>query len=164
MSVVEAKRTELPLPVDEKTVMRGDIVQMASDVPSKGRSVSGRSWKVRPQKRASTLIKTKTNNQVKSFQERLKEKRERKESLELQAELREERRQTKVVKKERRLENEKKRAENEYKQAQKSAKQLNLGKLSSTLKAMSKKQLRQVKKTRINTKTGVVEFVPAYSK
>lgn len=137
---------------------------MSHEVPKKGRSVSGRSWKVRPQKRASTLIKTKTNNQVKSFQERLSEKRERKEALELQAELRDERRQSKIVKKERRLENEKRRAENEFKQAQKSAKQLNLGKLSSTLKAMSKKQLRQVKKTRINTKTGVVEYVPVYAK
>ena len=164
MSVSIAKRTVLPVPVEEKTVMRGDIVQMSKEVPKKGRSVSGRSWKVRPQKRASTLIKTKTNNQVKSFQERLNEKRERKESLELQSELREERRQSKVVKKERRLENEKRRAENEFKQAQKSAKQLNLGKLSSTLKALSKKQLRQVKKTRINTKTGVVEYVPAYAK
>ena len=164
MSVSSGKRTELPVPVEEKTVMRGDIVQMSKEVPKKGRSVSGRCWKVRPQKRASTLIKTKVNNQVKSFEERLNEKRERKESLELQSELREERRQSKVVKKERRLENEKRRAENEFKQAQKSAKQLNLGKLSSTLKALSKKQLRQVKKTRINTKTGVVEYVPAYAK
>jgi hypothetical protein len=164
MCVSAEKRIELPLPVDEKTVMRGDIVQMSHEVPKKGRSVSGRSWKVRPQKRASTLIKTKTNNQVKSFQERLNEKRERKEALGLQAELRDERRQSKIVKKERRLENEKRRAENEFKQAQKSAKQLNLGKLSSTLKALSKKQLRQVKKTRINTKTGVVEYVPAYTK
>ena len=164
MSVPSGKRTELPVPVEEKTVMRGDIVQMSKEVPKKGRSVSGRCWKVRPQKRASTLIKTKVNNQVKSFEERLNEKRERKESLELQSELREERRQSKVVKKERRLENEKRRAENEFKQAQKSAKQLNLGKLSSTLKALSKKQLRQVKKTRINTKTGVVEYVPAYAK
>lgn len=164
MSVAKTQIEGLPVPVDEKTVMRGDIVKMSKEVPKKGRSVSGRSWKVRQQKRASTLIKTKTNNLVKSFEERQKEKLARKEALELQAELREERRQSKNLKKERRLENEKRRAENEFKQSQKSAKQLNLGKLSSTLKAMSKKQLRQVKKTRLNTKTGVVEYVPAYSK
>jgi len=159
-----SKESILPVPVEEKTILHGDIVQISMDVPKKGRNVSGRSWKVRPQKRASTLIKTKVNNQVKSFTQRLDEKKERKESLVLQSELREERRQTKVLKKERRLENEKRRAENEYKQASKSAKQLNLGKLSSTLKAMSKKQLRHVKKTRMNTKTGVVEYVPAYTK
>jgi uncharacterized protein with gpF-like domain len=84
--------------------------------------------------------------------------------LELQTELREERRQAKIQKKERRLENERRRAENEYKQAQKSSKVLNTGKLRSTLKAMSKKQLRQIKKTRMNTKTGVIEYVPAYAK
>jgi len=153
-----------PFVVDRKTIMEGDIVKMSLEVPTKGRNVSGRSWKVRPQKRASTLIKTKTNNQTKSFQERLREKNTRKEILEVQAELREERRQGKVLKKERRLENVKRRAENELKQAQKSAKQLNLGKLPSKLKAMSKKQLRQIKKTRLNPKTGVVEYVPAYSK
>ena len=31
-------------------------------------------------------------------------------------------------------------------------------------KAMSKKQLRQIKKTRLNTKTGAVEYVGAYAK
>lgn len=154
----------VPVPVDPKTIMTGDIIKMSLEVPTKGRNASGRCWKVRPQKRASTLIKTKTNNLTKTFEERLKEKNARKESLELQSELREERRQSKVVKKERRLENERRRAENEFKQAQKSAKQLNLGKLPSTLKAMSKKQLRQIKKTRLNPKTGVVEYVPAYSK
>eukprot|EP00934_Nitzschia_sp_Nitz4_P005734 Nitzschia sp. Nitz4//scaffold111_size72815//4234//4740//NITZ4_005775-RA/size72815-processed-gene-0.45-mRNA-1//1//CDS//3329533135//5724//frame0 len=156
--------SELPVPVDPKTVMRGDIIKMSLEVPSKGRNVSGRSWKIRPQKRASTLIKTKTNNMTKTFEQRKQEKIARKEALELQSELREERRQEKVQKKERRLENERRRAENEYKQAQKTAKNLNIGKLPSTLKAMSKKQLRQIKKTRLNPKTGVVEYVPAYSK
>mmetsp|Transcript_21493 Transcript_21493/g.61419 ORF Transcript_21493/g.61419 Transcript_21493/m.61419 type:complete len:166 (-) Transcript_21493:139-636(-) len=163
-SVDKPVSENVPVPIDPKTILTGDIVKMSLEVPSKGRNVSGRSWKVRPQKRASTLIKTKTNNLTKTFEERLKEKEIRKESLELQSELREERRQSKILKKERRLENERRRAENEFQQAQKSAKQLNLGKLSSTLKAMSKKQLRQIKKTRLNPKTGVVEYVPAYSK
>merc|ERR1712195_438666 len=88
----------------------------------------------------------------------------RKESTELQNELREERKISKNLKKERRLENETRRAENEFKNAQKSAKTLNTGKLKSTLQAMSKKQLRKIKKTRMNTKTGVVEYVSAYAK
>lgn len=164
MTATTSKETTLPVPVDGKTVLKGDIVKMSLEVNKKGRNVSGRSWKVRPQKRASTLVKTAANNRVKTFQERLQEKLARKEALELQAELREERRQGKNLKKERRLENERRKAENEFKQAQKSAKQLNMGKLPSTLKAMSKKQLRQIKKTRLNPKTGVVEYVPAYSK
>ena len=145
-------------------LMKGDIVKMSLQVPTKGRNKSGRSWKVRPQKRASSLIKTKANNQTKTWERRQQEKQARKEALELQAELREERRQAKVQKKERQLENERRRAENEFKNAQKFAKELNVGRLSHTLKAMSKKQLRQIKKTRLNTKTGVVEYVPAYSK
>eukprot|EP00531_Pseudo-nitzschia_arenysensis_P016188 CAMPEP_0116145204 /NCGR_PEP_ID=MMETSP0329-20121206/16453_1 /TAXON_ID=697910 /ORGANISM="Pseudo-nitzschia arenysensis, Strain B593" /LENGTH=176 /DNA_ID=CAMNT_0003640763 /DNA_START=43 /DNA_END=573 /DNA_ORIENTATION=- len=150
--------------VEEKHLMKGDIVKMLSEPKTKGRNVSGRSWKVRPQKRASTLVKTKVNNQIKTWEQRQQEKLARKEALELQAELREERRLSKVQKKERRLENERRRAENEFNNAQKSAKVLNTGKLKSTLKAMSKKQLRQIKKTRMNSKTGVLEYVSAYAK
>lgn len=150
--------------VEDKQLMKGDIVKMLDQPKTKGRNVSGRSWKVRPQKRASSLIKTKVNNGTKTWEERQQEKLARKEALELQQELREERRQAKILKKERRLENEKRRAENEFKNAQKSAKELNTGKLKSTLKAMSKKQLRQIKKTRMNSKTGVLEYVSAYAK
>lgn len=150
--------------VEDKQIMEGDIIKMLEEPSTKGRNVSGRSWKVRPQKRASTLVKTKVNNGTKTWDQRQQEKLARKESLELQSELREERKQSKILKKERRLENEKRRAENEFKQAQMSAKELNTGKLKSTLKTLSKKQLRQIKKTRMNTKTGVVEYVSAYAK
>mmetsp|Transcript_56868 Transcript_56868/g.115782 ORF Transcript_56868/g.115782 Transcript_56868/m.115782 type:complete len:179 (-) Transcript_56868:275-811(-) len=158
--------TEAPLvhEVEDKQLMKGDIIKMLEEPSTKGRNVSGRSWKVRPQKRASTLVKTKVNNQRKTWDQRQQEKLARKEALELQSELREERRQSKILKKERRLENEKRRAENEFKNAQRSAKDLNTGKLKSTLKAMSKKQLRQIKKTRMNSKTGVLEYVSAYAK
>lgn len=164
-SVVDAV-TKQPLvhDVEEKQFLRGDILEWSKAPPTKGRNVSGRTWKVRPQKRASSLVKTKFNNATKTWDQRQQERSARKEALELQTELREERRQAKIQKKERRLENERRRAENEYKQAQKSSKVLNTGKLRSTLKAMSKKQLRQIKKTRMNTKTGVIEYVPAYAK
>uniref|UniRef100_A0A7S4ER53 Coiled-coil domain-containing protein 86 n=1 Tax=Pseudo-nitzschia australis TaxID=44445 RepID=A0A7S4ER53_9STRA len=157
-------RTPLAHAVEDKQIMKGDIIQMLEEPSTKGRNVSGRSWKVRPQKRASSLIKTKVNNGSKTWEQRRQEKLARKESLELQTELREERKQSKILKKERRLENEKRRAENEFKNAQKSSKQLNTGKLKSTLNAMSKKQLRQIKKTRMNSKTGVLEYVSAYAK
>jgi rRNA-processing protein CGR1 len=131
---------------------------------AKGQNVSGRSWKTKPQKRASSLIKTKVNNLRTTWGQKQAERQLRQEALALQKELKEQKRQEAIEKKERRLENEKRRAENEYKVIQKSAQTLNLGKVGSTLKAMSKKQLRQVKKTRMNQKTGVVEFVPAYAK
>jgi|UniRef100_A0A8J9S4F3 hypothetical protein len=162
------------MPQDPKHTMPGDVTKLGLPPSAetsetngntiKGRNVSGRVWKVRPQKRASTLVKTKTNNLVKSWESRQTEKLARKEALELQKHLQDERRDAAVAKKERRLENEKRRAENEYRNMQKSLQTLNHAKLGSTLKAMSKKQLRQVKKTRLNTKTGVVELVPAYAK
>jgi hypothetical protein len=162
---VDAK-TKAPLahPLEEKHLLEGDIIEMSRQPSTKGRNVSGRSWKVRPQKRASTLVKTKVNNRTKTWEEKQQERLARQEALELQNELREERRQAKILKKERRSENEKRRAENEFKQAQRSSQELNAGRLKSTLKAMSKKQLRQIKKTRMNPKTGTLEFVPAYSK
>lgn len=143
-----------------------DVVKLCTTERNKlkGRNVSGRSWKVRPQKRASTLIKTKKNNLTSTWEERQQQRLARKEAAELQSVLREERRQAKITKKERRLENEKRRQENEFKLAQKQAQTLNFAKMSSTMKAMSKKQLRQIKKTRLNTKTGAVEYVSAYAK
>lgn len=150
--------------VEDKQLFEGDIVQMSLEPSSKGCNASGRKWKIRPQKRASSFVKTKVNNGTKSWDERQQERLARKEATELQSELREERRQGKLLKKERRLENERRRAENEFKEAQKSVKLLNTGRLKSTMKAMSKKQLRQIKKTRMNSKTGVVEYVSAYAK
>ena len=75
-----------------------------------------------------------------------------------------ERKQAIAEKKERRLENERRRMENEYNNAKKSAQRLNLSRVGQTMKAMNKKQLRMIKKSRMNSKTGVVEFVGAYAK
>lgn len=167
-SIRSSSKPIVPMvPVDtHKTVFSGDVVKLVTvdRELTKGRNVSGRKWKVRPQKPASTLILTTTNNLVKSFESRQAEKLAKKEANELQTELREERRLGKVAKRERRAENEKKRMENEYKNAQKSAQTLNYNKVGSTMKAMSKKQLRQIKKTRMNTKTGVIEYVSAFAK
>merc|ERR1719446_415234 len=80
-------KTPISHKVEEKQIMRGDIVQMSYEPSKKGRNVSGRSWKIRPQKRASTLIKTKINNGTKSWEERQREKSARKDALNLQSEL-----------------------------------------------------------------------------
>jgi len=81
-----------------------------------------------------------------------------------QADLIKERIEEKRLKRERRLENEKRRMENEYNHAKSSMQTLNTKRLGNTMRAMNKKQLRQIKKSRMNTKTGVVEFVGAYDK
>lgn len=162
--------TQPAVPVEKSTVLADNVVELTlppsahPDRIPKGRNASGRTWKVRPQKRASALVRTKTNNQVKSFRERQDLKRERQETLRIQGEIREARKNEALEKKERRLENEKRRAENQYKNLQKSMQTLNTEKMGTTLKSMSKKQLRQVKKTRLNPKTGVVELVSPYAK
>ena len=74
--------------------------------------------------------------------------------------------EAKRLKHQNRLDNEKRKMENEYKQAMQNGKLqvLNVNKLGTTMKNMNKKQLRQIKKSRMNSKTGVVEFVGAYEK
>ena len=101
---------------------------------------------------------------MKSFAERQALKRQRTETLELQQEMSTAKREEAVRRRERRLENERRKAENEYKNLQKSIQTLNTDKAATTLKTMSKKQLRQIKKTRLNPITGVVEYVSPYAK
>ena len=68
----------------------------------------------------------------------------------------------KLEKKARRDAQEKRRAENQQKSL--ITQRLNLKKVDTKLRAMSKKQLRMIKKTKLNAKTGVVELVPAFEK
>mmetsp|Transcript_16541 Transcript_16541/g.33702 ORF Transcript_16541/g.33702 Transcript_16541/m.33702 type:complete len:183 (-) Transcript_16541:79-627(-) len=136
-----------------------------SDRPAiKGRNVSGRSWKTRPQKRTSSLVtKVKTNNLVKGSWEEKRLAQERRKEVKLrEKEMREATRSQKLEKKARREEQEKRRAENQFKALQ--TQELNLTTVGSKMKAMSKKQLRMIKKTRMNNKTGVVELVSPYAK
>ena len=148
----------------------GDILNPTSDPTlkshaTKGRNTSGRSWKLRPQKRASSLItKNRANNRSKTWEQRQHERMLKAEVKSAQQQMMEERIQAKRDKRERRLENERRRMENEYENAKRSMQTLNHKKLGNTMRAMNKKQLRQIKKTRMNTKTGVVEFVGAYEK
>lgn len=151
-------------PINNQHNNDGDeVVDTTGSIP-KGRNVSGRTWKLIPQKRASNLItKPSQNNKSKSWDLKNTEKLARKALLEREKEMKEERRQAVVQKKERRLENETRRMENEFKAASRSAQKL--GKNQDVkLKSMNKKQLRMIKKTRMNTKTGAVEFVGAYAK
>jgi len=145
----------------------GDITELKPlvDNKPKGRNVSGRTWKVRAQPRASSLVTSISLNRVsKGWEKKQAEKAQLKAVQELEKELKDATKKAIIEKKERRLEQEKRRAENEFKNAQNLAQTLNHKNMHLKLKAMNKKQLRQIKKTRMNVKTGAVEFVPAYAK
>mmetsp|Transcript_16139 Transcript_16139/g.34890 ORF Transcript_16139/g.34890 Transcript_16139/m.34890 type:complete len:165 (+) Transcript_16139:151-645(+) len=150
--------------------LSGDILDPQSNPTlkrhaAKGLNTSGRHWKVRPQKRASSLITAnRANNRSKSWQSKQDQRNLTKEIKAAQAIMVQERIEEKRLTRERRLENEKRRMENEYENAKRSMQTLNVKKLGHTMRAMNKKQLRMIKKTRMNTKTGVVEFVGAYQK
>ena len=156
--------TGSPIPIKTPNqFLPGDILKDKPKVP-KGRSVSGRSWKLRPQKRASSLItKTVQNGRSTPWEKRMKQKEQLRSIRERQQEIKEEKRQAVLAKNERRLENERRRMENEFKVASRSAQTLGRN-ADLKLKGMNKKQLRQIKKTRMNTKTGAIEFVSAYKK
>ncbi len=141
----------------------GDVTKMKPKIPA-GRNVSGRSWKIRKQQRASSLLtKTVQNGKSKSWDQKKAEREARKALVERERELKEERRQAAILKKERRIEQERRRMENEFRAASRSAQTLGKN-ADNKMKSMNKKQLRQIKKTRLNTKTGAVEFVSAYAK
>jgi len=150
--------------------LEGNILDPSTDPAlsahaSKGNNTSGRTWKLRPQKRASSLITSnRANNRSKSWNAKQTQRMLTKEIKSEQADLIKERIEEKRLKRERRLENEKRRMENEYNHAKSSMQTLNTKRLGNTMRAMNKKQLRQIKKSRMNTKTGVVEFVGAYDK
>jgi rRNA-processing protein CGR1 len=162
-------RLEDPI-TEPNSHLTGDILNPTSD-PSiqrhaqKGRNASSRSWKLRPQKRASSLITSnRLNARSKSWERKTQERQLKTCVKSAQQEMLAERKAAAAEKKERRLENERRRMENEYNHAKRSAQRLNLSKVGQTMKAMNKKQLRMIKKSRMNSKTGVVEFVGAYAK
>ena len=70
----------------------------------------------------------------------------------------------KRLKYQKQLDNQKRRMDNKYCNAKQSMQTLIAGLLDTTMRNMNKKQLRQIKKSRMNSKTGVVEFVGAYEK
>ena len=151
--------------------MRGDMLVPSSDPAialhaSKGRSVSGRSaYRLRPQKRASSLVtSSRANAASRSWASKEEARHLHREIRSYQAEMISERIEAKRRRRQRALDNERRRMDNEYASARRNAQVLNAGRLGKTLGGMNKKQLRQVKKSRMNSRTGVVEFVGAYEK
>ena len=128
-----------------------------SDVPA-GRPTSGRTWKAKQISRSSTLHRSGVMSHLnKTFEEKklAKEKLDRMKAFE--REIKEDKKRKAEEEKERRMEREKRRQQNEYKNSVYQV--INPEKL----KGMSKKQLRQVRKTSVNSATGQVELIDPFT-
>lgn len=119
---------------------------------------SGRVWKKKQTARFSSIKRQGVLKHMSTSYEKKMAQRDAKDQVkQLEKEMKEERQRQREAERLRREEKKKRLAENEYKNA--SFQVINANKL----KTMSKKQLRQVKKTSVN-KLGKVELVNAYAK
>ena len=148
--------------------MRGDMLAPSSDRSialhaSKGRSVSGRSaYRLRPQKRASSLVTSNRANAASpSWASKEEGRRLNGEVKSYQAGMIAERIEAKRQRRQRALDNERRRMDNEYNNAKRNMQVLNAGRLGRTLGNMNKKQLRQVRRTALS-KDGSLQLVGAY--
>lgn len=122
-----------------------------------GRPKSGRLWKVKQTFRSSAQDRRGVNKHLcKSFEQREIEKIKRNNVLALEREMKAETKNKKNEEKERREERQRQRQANEYKNS------VYQEIKPEKMKSMSKKQLRNIKKTSV-TSTGQVTLVDAYS-
>ena len=130
-------------------------------------NVSGRNWKIRPTSRSSAKMKKfglsrdvdKTTNTTPWAQLQAK-KAQRKRVLELQREQQQDSADRKRQKREAQEERKRRRMQNEFNAATTQT----LGRnAAQKLRTMNKKQLRQIKKTRMNS-MGVLEYVSPFEK
>ncbi|RLN47512.1 hypothetical protein BBJ29_000626 [Phytophthora kernoviae] len=126
--------------------------------PPRGRPVSGRTWKKVQKTRFSAQGFKGTKVLSTTWEEKMLKRTKLKELKDLQAEIKTRRQGERDAKRQAREEKEKRRKENELKSAA-----VQVISRTHRLKTMSKKQLRNIKKTIVN-KQGVVEYVPIYSK
>eukprot|EP00752_Nemacystus_decipiens_P006876 g6177.t1 len=133
----------------------GAAVTAGLGVAPKGRCVSGRVWKARNQsQRASMQRTTATETLSSSWAKKLEIKAKRQAIMAMEKEMRDTKLREIEERKQEKLEREKRRQRNEMKNTTYQT-------ISKThkMKTMSKKQLRQIKKRQINSRTGEVEFV-----
>ncbi|KAE9035613.1 hypothetical protein PR003_g7698 [Phytophthora rubi] len=126
--------------------------------PPRGRPVSGRVWKKVQKTRFSSQGFKGTKVLSTTWEEKMLKRSKLKELKDLQAEIKARRQAERDAKRQAREEKEKRRKENELKSAS-----VQVISRTHRIKTMSKKQLRNIKKTIVN-KQGVVEYVPVYSK
>ncbi|KAE8876565.1 hypothetical protein PF005_g7195 [Phytophthora fragariae] len=126
--------------------------------PPRGRPVSGHVWKKVQKTRFSSQGFKGTKVLSTTWEEKMLKRSKLKELKDLQAEIKARRQAERDAKRQAREEKEKRRKENELKSAS-----VQVISRTHRIKTMSKKQLRNIKKTIVN-KQGVVEYVPVYSK
>mmetsp|Transcript_23809 Transcript_23809/g.40537 ORF Transcript_23809/g.40537 Transcript_23809/m.40537 type:complete len:142 (+) Transcript_23809:31-456(+) len=123
-----------------------------------GRAKSGRLWKAKQTERSSAQKRRGVlSHMAKSFEEKQRIREEKKAVQELENEMKEVKRQQKIEERLRREDKEKRKIANELKSS--AYQNINPAKM----KGMSKKQLRNIKKTSVN-KFGQVELVDVYNK
>ncbi|KAF0719437.1 Aste57867_1033 [Aphanomyces stellatus] len=126
----------------------------------RGKPVSGRFWK-KPQTHKNSMMSFKATKTLSTtWDEKMAAKAKKKEMKELEHEIANRKKQEKIDKRVAAEEKEKRRMANELKSVQASAQVI---RKTHKLKTMSKKQLRNIKKTRMN-KNGQVELVSVYTK
>ena len=138
-----------PVDAPEKTT--------AAAAPSK-LPASGRWWKPKQSERFSMgKIKAQKKTLSTSWKRKMEQKKLKKQMKEYERSLIEAKRERREEQKQERLDRQKRRAENEMKSAT-----VQVIRDPNKLKKMSKKQLRNIKKTQVG-KDGTVNYVPAYS-
>ncbi|CCI44068.1 hypothetical protein ABG067_002794 [Albugo candida] len=122
----------------------------------RGRTKSGRCWKKSQQGRFSSIHYKVSRTLSTTWDEKLEQREKKQELQRLQSDIKARQDQLKEEKKRLREEKQKRRQENELKS-------MSFQSLSKThrIKSMSKKQLRNIRKSVVN-KQGVVEYVPVY--
>ncbi|CAI5728322.1 hypothetical protein KXD40_007268 [Peronospora effusa] len=140
-----------------KTTSANRTMTAAAALP-RGRPVSGRVWKKVQKSRFSAQGVKSAKVLSSTWEEKMLKRSKLKELKELQTEIKARRQAERDAKRQAREEKEKRRKENELKSAA-----VQVISRTHRLKTMSKKQLRNIKKTIVN-KQGVVEYVPVYSK
>ncbi|ETV77430.1 hypothetical protein H257_08847 [Aphanomyces astaci] len=134
------------------------VAESKKEEPPRGVPVSGRSWKKTQRSKNSMMTYKATKTLSTTWDEKMAAKSKKKEMKDLEHEIANRKKQEKVDKRVAREEKEKRRIANEFK-----ASTLQVIKKTHKLKSMSKKQLRNIKKTRMN-KNGEIELVSAYAK
>lgn len=130
------------------------------DAVLKGRCVSGRWWKGRDERRASSVVNAEACHGASvPWEERQAKRRRLEEVRQLEADLKAAKRQEIEDKKARREEQLKRKQANELK-----ATTMQTITKTHKLKTMNKKQLRAIKKTAVNAQTGQVELVSPWAK
>jgi hypothetical protein len=160
-SLLKVEKAEHVDPAEQSAAHAANADAIEQGNVTRGRATSGRSWKKTETSRTSTLGRDGTPKTKSSWEKKQRDRAKRDAAKAAEAALKAEIKDDRVRASDRRRERAAQVQKNELKSAQYVP--LKDGGLHA-VKAMSKKQLRQIKKTRIDPNTGQVELVSLYAK